>query len=343
MKRRNDSVRVAQQILICFFLVILGFRFYLGASQIEDLENLPISHFLFGGYGRAEAHTISSYFNPSILQKDRLESLRGIIKRIPPIFEKIGLLIILDSGSLLGYYRDKDVIPWDCDVDFSFIQEECLSLEVKTGKKIHELVNAELPEGFELSGFNCEHPEHFVMGRINDKQTGFFADFFAREKIQDSKGIIRYPRVNDFMVSGRHAVPEEILFPVKNVTWFETPIFVPNKSESFLVSEFGNLSIPLFPIKFFLIYQVSAISMIVASLPTLIRTKIDYESGLVFLGMLWFRKGFAFMWICALLICAIIKVRDNRVLDDSRKYFSFKEIALLASAIKIEIIRMIFI
>lgn len=91
------------------------------------------------------------YFEPSNGFNDMKKHAVQLLKNLIDLFEKFNIEYMLISGTLLGYYRHNDFIPWDDDIDLlvsndfidkinllsndeNFIKNKCLFF---TQKKLH--------------------------------------------------------------------------------------------------------------------------------------------------------------------------------------------------------------
>lgn len=70
---------------------------------------------------------MSYKLNLSKCNPAELEKFRGTLKRqlqeVAEICEKHGVKYFLDWGTLLGFVRDNDIIPWDSDIDLGILGE----------------------------------------------------------------------------------------------------------------------------------------------------------------------------------------------------------------------------
>ena len=63
--------------------------------------------------------------------KKSSEELKELYINVLSIFETLNINFILFYGSLLGYYRDMDIIPWDDDIDVSMMFDDLFKLPKK--------------------------------------------------------------------------------------------------------------------------------------------------------------------------------------------------------------------
>src|SRR5690554_5817072 len=61
-----------------------------------------------------------------------------IVDCITKLFDKLGIPYWLDSGSLLGLYRDKSLLKWDDDVDLGMWQKDVNQLYLNKQTLLNE-------------------------------------------------------------------------------------------------------------------------------------------------------------------------------------------------------------
>ena len=145
----------------------------------------------------------------------------AILKRIGEIAKKHNIEFWLDWGSLLGAVRHDGFIPWDDDID--------IAMEKKEYDKFLLILNRE----FVGDGFRLETTD---ITRLYYKDTPAQVDIFFFEK--DSSKNQSY-RSYGF---GRSDLLFEYsdIYPLKKIKFEGIDFYVPNKTEYYLYSLFGD-------------------------------------------------------------------------------------------------------
>ncbi|OQR89542.1 hypothetical protein THRCLA_09701 [Thraustotheca clavata] len=113
--------------------------------------------------------------------------------------DEAGIEYWVDSGTLLGVYRNKGLIPHDIDADVGLTQAGF--------EKIRQ-TKLNIPENYELFVNNSPHyrngPFDFLPGRFADKRTGLYVDLFEFLPLQNTIQVSKN-KTFKFEVSGGQA------------------------------------------------------------------------------------------------------------------------------------------
>lgn len=182
----------------------------------------------------------------------------------------------LCGGNLIGYVRNGGFIPWDDDIDFSLIRSEYERLKdyCRTSLAEEEWRFKDMADHFSV--WKCQNGapgtgmDFFVLDyyaddypfeellacskRVRKRLMGVTA---LEEKIRVFEKAVKESGTHTTGASGRiyfgldstemdhkyHKgyIPEEVLFPLKEVTWEGERFFVPNKPEEFALHEFEDI------------------------------------------------------------------------------------------------------
>lgn len=101
----------------------------------------------------------------------------GLVWTLADVFERHELLFWLDSGSLLGAYRERTVIPHDFDAD--------VGIDAATYERLRdEDLALDIPSGYTLQVFDAKHLPHGtrnagIPGRFVHTESGLYVDLFV--------------------------------------------------------------------------------------------------------------------------------------------------------------------
>lgn len=125
-----------------------------------------------------EGHIERAYFHPERChtRADIQKILLELVWTLADVFERNDIPYWLDSGTLLGAYRDKTVIPYDNDADFGITKAAYLTLRDR------EL--AGIPDAYELQVFRGKFHHQgsrdaAIPSRFIHRDSGFYVDIFV--------------------------------------------------------------------------------------------------------------------------------------------------------------------
>jgi phosphorylcholine metabolism protein LicD len=160
------------------------------------------------------------------------ENQNKFLSVIDKIYKSTDKHCFMCAGTLLGYCRDKKIIPWDNDIDLGVLEEDL--------KK--EYINNIKKEGFkiQIGGFN--NKELGFLKKINlkwvEKNTYIKICLFVWKK-----GNNGYRYANSAVSSYSEVIygyPEKYIIPLKEVSFKNINIKIPFNSKEFLKYNYGN-------------------------------------------------------------------------------------------------------
>ena len=173
-------------------------------------------------------HYDKRYFTRKYSHKEIQDKLRIMFCVLMRFLDQYNVKCWLAYGTLLGYYRDKDIIPWDDDIDVSLMFDDLFKLPKKQiidNTYIWEVNPYVKP--FKLDTRNT------VSARLICMKTGIFIDIFANyihgDKITDSAKLTW--NVKD-------------VFPLVPTNFLECATYIPNNIKQVLIDYYGDISIP---------------------------------------------------------------------------------------------------
>ncbi|OQR95820.1 hypothetical protein THRCLA_07544 [Thraustotheca clavata] len=123
----------------------------------------------------AMGHLVTEYVNTSYCYtlEERQDMLRNMVYTLVDLFESHDIEYWIDSGTLLGSYRDKGLIWFDLDADIGLAHESFDKLR-KTKITVPPRYNLTVND----SPYYDKGPYPYLPGRFIDMKTGFYIDIF---------------------------------------------------------------------------------------------------------------------------------------------------------------------
>lgn len=129
---------------------------------------------------------IGYYEDECLLSDTKYEALKKLFQRIATLYDKLNQVYWVDYGLLLGYYRIKDVLPHDGDLDFTRVHFP--SKEFEFNMAFYRMMR-EFPE----TRGNTMFADMYVTGKEGER-VHVTADLFRVqvEEINDKKFLFPY-------------------------------------------------------------------------------------------------------------------------------------------------------
>ena len=159
--------------------------------------------------------------------KSRQDILRYLYKSIMTEFNKTNIPIWLDFGTLLGYYRENDIICYDPDLDLSGFYSD--------KKHIYKILKLVEQNNKDIYVHNkCILPGIICMYAVIHKPTGIFADILLYTK-KKNRYVGGFP-INSF----KYIIDKDILEPLQKVMFLGHQVYIPNKPDVLLKQLYGE-------------------------------------------------------------------------------------------------------
>ena len=175
------------------------------------MSNLDLS-----GYSNKDWQAIhKKYSNNKVSNKEKMYALKEIIN----LLEIHNINYFISGGTCLGIYRDKELIPWDDDIDIDILGKDYIKAEQK-------LINyAEEKSYFYRKGSNIFHPKINV--------------FINMVKVSICR-VIRGNFIKDYLYRPRARLPFKYIYPTNKTKFSDVNIRLPNDTENYLIHLYGE-------------------------------------------------------------------------------------------------------
>jgi len=150
-------------------------------------------------------------------------------KIICDLFEELGIKYCLSHGTMLGVYRDKDIIPWDDDVDLALFSDDRSKL-AEARIRLRKLGFYVVDEG------DPQKP-------IDPQSNAPYSDFVTIKDGEKIEGWI-FDKIDDFYYYDKNR--SKVVFPAtmfdtfNKIEWRGEIFNTPSDIESFLVYLYGD-------------------------------------------------------------------------------------------------------
>ena len=201
-------------ILVCvrfasiMYFQILSTPFF---TEVEDRRHLDLE------YGK----------NTKTLDFEALKAeLIGALDALVSLARKKRVKITIMHGSLIGYYFDKKILPWDDDIDVIVVgYEDILALASLDGWESKDFIFKVNPN---FINKNTNDHRNKIDARMISKKNGCFIDvtFFWKSG-------------NTHFAKDGHRYSNDMLLPLTPAVFHEIDVFVPNDICKCLTKEYG--------------------------------------------------------------------------------------------------------
>lgn len=155
------------------------------------------------------------------------ESLLAILKHFTQEFRRLGVNHYLADGGLIGWIRYGEMIPYDLDFDL-FVDERFWNTDLfkKTIKKMEDVYGHVTSERKHLQklwvAYSATNKNHI--------------------DVWPYKKAIIHGEWKVFIPRGNHAEDQSLstVFPLKNTTFGDLPMYIPNDPVAFLDEQYGK-------------------------------------------------------------------------------------------------------
>ncbi|EFW99162.1 mannosylphosphorylation protein [Grosmannia clavigera kw1407] len=170
-------------------------------------------------------------------------ALQNLVQTYLATFADIGVETWLMHGSLLGWWWNKQILPWDTDLDVQVSEPSMYYLAAYYNMSIFHYKTPRLPNGRKyLLEVNPNYVNREQTDKLNvidarwiDTETGVFID------ITTARYNLTHP-AGEGMLSCKdgHEYRDTYIFPLRNTVFEGTPVKIPYRYRDLLVAEYGT-------------------------------------------------------------------------------------------------------
>jgi lipopolysaccharide cholinephosphotransferase len=172
------------------------------------------------------------------------EKAEHILIALCEVLTACGIKYHLDAGTLLGIYRDNNLIPWDDDLDIA-VPDNCVEI-IRTSMPII------LESLYAVSQIKWKCTELYALTDFGLLKKGTTRGF----KLEPKETFNGIPLVDlfvkyigdgnmDYVISSRgFSMPSEHMFNLELYTFKENQVFIPSNVEGYLSAHYGDWQTP---------------------------------------------------------------------------------------------------
>jgi len=175
---------------------------------------------------------------------DRMTHLTALMQTYLATMNDIGAETWIMHGSLLGWWWNRRIMPWDSDVDVQMSYSSMDYLAKFYNMTVHHFKLPNIAEGRDyMLEVNPHYTNDSVLDRLNvidarwiDTETGLFIDIttLRPNKTAESQG-----KKGVMMCKDRHHYLEKDIFPLRESIFENTPVKIPYAYTELLEEEYG--------------------------------------------------------------------------------------------------------
>lgn len=156
----------------------------------------------------------------------------------------IGAETWIMHGSLLGWWWNRKIMPWDSDIDVQMSEKSMHHLADYYNMTVHHYKLPGIPEGRD---YMLEINPHYINGSTADKlnvidarwvdtETGLFIDITTLRRNETAEAL---GMTGAMMCKDRHHYMFDDIFPLRESIFEDTPVKIPYAYSELLVEEYG--------------------------------------------------------------------------------------------------------
>ena len=189
------------------------------------------------------SHYDGRFADRQLYYDDRRIHLVTMVQAYLLTMDEIGIETFLVHGTLLGWWWNRRIMPWDDDVDV-MVPEKCIiHLASYYNMTVHHHA---VPGDYFAREYLLEVNPHYVNSSVDtanaidarwiDTDTGLFIDITTLRVNQTAKAL---GIEGALMVKDKHHYKYDEIFPLRDSTFEGYPVKVPYEYSNLLVEEYG--------------------------------------------------------------------------------------------------------
>ncbi|KAI9848571.1 MAG: hypothetical protein M1837_007240 [Sclerophora amabilis] len=176
---------------------------------------------------------------------ERRTHLTALIQSYLATMNDLGAVTWIMHGTLLGWWWNRKIMPWDSDIDVQISESTIQFLANYYNMTTYHYQTPELPDGKEYMleiNPRFTHREHddtsnVIDARWIDTDTGMFIDITAIRKFDSN------PDNGEVRAKDKHIYKVKDLFPLRDTYFENVPVKVPYAYTEVLKKEYGEKSL----------------------------------------------------------------------------------------------------
>lgn len=172
---------------------------------------------------------------------ERKRDLSNLMQTYLQTFSDIGAETWINHGTLLGWWWNRRILPWDSDIDAQVSQPTMTFLASYYNMSVFHYQTPRIPEGrdylLEINPF-YDKPKGDGLNAIDarwiDTESGLFIDITSVRKMDGS-----------WACKDGHKYKEDDIWPLRESRFEETSVKIPNHYAEVLTEEYGKESLVL--------------------------------------------------------------------------------------------------
>lgn len=222
--------------------MLFHFYFYIDLPKLEDLAH---NDFL-NRFGGSLGHYDIRYFKGEVNYEERTETLHNLIRSYLNFFRDRGLETWIAHGTLLGWWWNGRILPWDWDIDTQVSGDTLAYLASHMNQTKHQYENPESHTAREylldVNPMSAERTRgdgmNIIDARWIDTKNGLYIDITGLSEIDpEQPGVISCKNMHSYRMKD--------LYPMRETTFEGVPVRVPYAYDKLLVEEYQQKALTL--------------------------------------------------------------------------------------------------
>jgi hypothetical protein len=199
-----------------------------------------------------DAHYDGRFGTRTLPERERHAALTLLLRAYLSTMSSLGAETWIMHGSLLGWYWNQAILPWDSDVDVMVSHSSMHFLAMYHNMTVHHYKAGDREDKKEKGkSYLLEINPHWTNGDPHDREnvidarwidtaTGLFIDITTLRRDTDAEAVGLPGRM---MVKDRHHYLHDEIFPLRESKYEGVPVKVPYAYQALLAEEYGPRSL----------------------------------------------------------------------------------------------------
>ncbi|OLN81697.1 Protein MNN4-like protein 1 [Colletotrichum chlorophyti] len=210
------------------------------SSGADKSRNQPAKYFQESSFS---VHYDARFASQPLNERAQRDAVRVMVQTYFSTLRDLGVKTWLMHGSLLGWWWNKQILPWDSDADVQITENGIKFLAAYYNMTTWYYKYPRIPAGryFQLevnpnyARRDGEDPQNAVDARWIDMENGLFIDITAVSYVKD------HPEGEGVLASkDGHEYRDTYLYPLLDTTFEGVRVKIPSKYREMLAAEYGE-------------------------------------------------------------------------------------------------------